>query len=79
MFDFALTNRYCKFRPVQTTGPFLSVARHVFHTCARHIEVICALDAGGHRRAEMELHSKVARLCLQTAKRPGEGERVRDG
>lgn len=30
--------------------------------------------------AEMELHSKVARLCLQTAKRPGvgEGEREKD-
>ncbi|EZA58959.1 hypothetical protein X777_16918 [Ooceraea biroi] len=28
----------------------------------------------------MELHSKVARLCLQTAKRPGEeGGRVREG
>jgi hypothetical protein len=53
-----------------------SATRHVAHTCARHIEVICAPAS----TAEMELHSKVARLCLQTAKRPGEeGERVREG
>jgi len=43
-----------------------------------YIEVICTLDVAAIA-AEMELHSKVARLCLQTAKRPGEGERAREG
>lgn len=47
-------------------------------TRERHIEVICTRDVAAIA-IEMELHSKVARLCLQTAKRPGVGERAREG
>lgn len=61
-------------------NPLSLPLRHVRYTCARHIlKVICALDAAAAIAVEMELHSKVARLCLQTAKRPDEGERAREG
>lgn len=69
--DFALKNRFCKFSS-GTKCPWPVTRIHV--TRERHIEVICTLDVTAIV-AEMELHSKVARLCLQTAKRPGVGVR----